>query len=646
MSKFWKRGLTAVLAAAMLLTGALAADWPQFLGEPETQGVSDGLSATTGSDLALRWEKLTGTTGADGTVTHTWTDVPGTPIVVGDDVYYYSSQYLRKLDLATGKELQSVKVYGEPVNPFFSYNAYGEGKLFVPCQTNNLNDGTGVDGCFFRVFDAETLQQLYVTESIAKGQMQSPVMYHDGYFVTGTYGRNGVYACFRAEDEDPTRPDEVKKAVWTVDSGSKYGFSFNGAAFVGEQCYFGCGSTLYVVDYKTGKTRTMNVGDGYAIRSTVVYSQEMKRLYVACNHPTEGASVFSYALDSTGMPETDTAKEWVSHTKNGGTQSTPVVYRGRLYLGGGGYTMGSQEPFHVIDADTMEEIYSVPVLTKGSAGISTAYATAENGWQVYIYLVPYAPKDETTSQLWIVKDRQGQTKAEYEAVDGIGHRQYCSQSVIVAEDGSLLWYNDAARLYCYENVKTLESGVFRDTRSHWAKEQIALLAKLGVVNGTGSGNFSPEAPVTRAQFVQMLAKLSGEAYTDCRSDAFTDVKTGDWCAPAVAWAVEKGITSGTGAGRFSPSAKITRQEMAVMLQRYVENVAKTQLLEKNAPVTFTDQSAIGDYAADAVRAMQCAGILSGIPADGGYRFAPRAKATRAQAAVMLAGLYQTLGQEN
>ena len=389
MRNFLKRGLTAVLAAAMLATSALAVDWPQFLGDPAAQGVSDGRSATVGSDLDLRWEKLTGTLGEDGVLTHTWNDVPGTPIVVGDYVYYYSSQYLRKVDLATGQEVKTAQVYGEPVNQFFIDIAYGEGKIFVPCQVNNMNDGTGVEGCFFRVFDADTLEQLYVTESIAKGQMQSPVMYHDGYFVTGTYGRNGVYAGFSAEDEDPTRPDEVKKAAWTVESGSKYGFSFNGAAFVGKYCYFGYGSTLYVVDYKTGDTRTYELGEGYANRSTIVYSTETNRLYVACNHPTEGASVFSFALDDTGMPVKETAKEWVSHTKGGGTQSSPVIYRGRLYIGGGGYTMGSNEPFHVVDANTMEEIYSVPILTKGSAGISTAYATAENNWQVYIYLVPY-----------------------------------------------------------------------------------------------------------------------------------------------------------------------------------------------------------------------------------------------------------------
>ena len=202
-------------------------------------------------------------------------------------------------------------------------------------------------------------------------------MYHDGYFVTGIYGRNAVYAGFTAEDEDPTRCDEVKPISWTVDPGSKYGFSFNGAAFVDDYCYFGCENLLYVVNYKTGNVRIFDIGEGHHISSTITYSGETKRLYVASNHPDAHAAVFSYELGADGMPLASTVREWVSEVENGGTQSSPVVYKGRLYLGGGGHSMGSNEPFHVLDAFTMKEIYSVPILSKGSAGISTAYATEE-----------------------------------------------------------------------------------------------------------------------------------------------------------------------------------------------------------------------------------------------------------------------------
>ena len=202
MNNILKKASAFLLAGALMMSTAAAADWPQFLGEEDSQGISEAQTPTNSSDIRLRWKKITGTE---------WTDVPGTPIVIGDYVYYYSSRYLRKIDLASGKEVKKVMVYGEPVNQFFINIAYGDGKIFVPCQQDNLNDAVEMDGCFLRVYDAETLEQLYITESISSGQMQSPVMYHDGYFVTGTYGRNGTYAAFTAEDEDLSRSDEIKK---------------------------------------------------------------------------------------------------------------------------------------------------------------------------------------------------------------------------------------------------------------------------------------------------------------------------------------------------------------------------------------------------------------------------------------------------
>lgn len=661
-----------VMTAVLLTTPVFAADWPQFLGEEGSRGVSDGKAPRSGAELGLRWQRLTGTLGEDGVMTHTWCDVPGTPIVVGDYVYYYSSQYIRKMELATGKEVCSAPVYGEPVNQFFIDIAYGDGKIFVPCQTNNLNDGIDVTGCFFRVYDADTLKQLYVTESIGKGQMQSPVIYHDGYFITGTYGRNGVYACFTSKDEDTSRDNEIKKATWISKTESKFAYTFAGGAFVGEYCYFACENKLRVVKYKTGEEKIFELPEGYVTHSTITYSDETDRLYVASNHPSEGTSILAYKLKSNGMPDASSALEWISGTEGGGTQSTPVIYNGRLYIGGGGYTMGSAEPFHVIDAATMKEIYSVPILTKGSAGISTAYATAENNYKVYIYMVPYAPVNDK-SQMWIITDSQGQTKAEYEIVDGVGVRQYCSQSVIVAHDGSLLWYNDAARIYCYEN-KTLKkdgtgtsgetsdlddltgidgnaadknnngsagSGVFSDTKNHWAKEKIAFLTNKGIINGTSADKFSPNDSITRAQFAQILAKMSAEDLSDYQQGSFTDVKASEWYAPAVNWAAERGIAAGSN-GKFSPNAKITRQDMAVMLQRYMENVYSRKTEATIAKIEFTDETMIAAYAKDAVTAMQTRGIISGIADGSGYRFEPTASATRAQAAVMIANLYQTI----
>lgn len=638
--KTGKKIISAALALTMTVSAltapAMAGDWPQFLGESSSQGVSDGAAPISGSEIGLRWERITGTEDENGVINYTWCDVPGTPIVVGDYVYCYSSQFLRKIDLATGQEVASARVYGSPVNQFFINIAYGEGKIFVPCQTDNLDDGVEIKGCFLRVFDAETLEQLYVTESLGSGQPQSPVMYSDGYFVTGIYGRNAVYAGFTAEDEDPTRTDEVKSISWSVKADSKYGFSFNGAAFVGEYCYFGCANRVFVVDYKTGEARSFTLGEEYAIRSTITYSEETERLYVACCEENSGAAIFSYKLKEDGMPDMDSVKCWASKTESGGTQSSPVIYKGRLYIGGGGHTMGSYEPFHVLDAFTLEEIYSVPIRSKGSAAISTAYATEENGWQVYIYMVPYAPNEQEHSELWIISDSQGQKEAKYEIVDDIGRRQYCSQSLIVASDGSLIWYNDAARLYCYENT----SGIFEDSRNHWAREDIAFLSKNGIVEGVGNNKFDPQGTITRAHFVQILANMSGDTLPESGSGIFSDVN-GEWFAPAVAWAVENGIAD-TDESEFRPNEPIIREDMALMLYRYVTKVAKAELPAVDEAISFADTTDITSDAVEAVSVMQRGGIINGIEIGGRVCFAPRQQATRAEASAMIARFYRAV----
>lgn len=630
-----KKLLSLCLSLVMLLAPALASDWPQFLGEESAQGLCQADSPTTAAQLSLRWQLTTSGEGANGM--QGWTDVPGTPILVGDYVYYYSSQYLRKVELTTGKEVATAKIYGTSVNQFFCNIAYGDGKIFVPCQTNNLDPENVVKGCFLRVYDAETLRQLYVTEKIPGGQMQSPIMYHDGYVVTGTYGRNSVYACFSTADTDPARSDEVKTMAWSVAADTKYGFSFCGAAFRGDYCYFAGSATLYVVNYKTGESRTYDLGEGYVSHSTLAYSQETQRLYVPANNPQGGASVFSFALGQDGMPQRETALEWQSGTAGGGTQSSPVIYKGRLYLGGGGGTMGSAEPFHVIDAVTMDEIYSVPILSKGSAAVTTAYATEENGYQVYLYMIPYAPVNDS-SQLWIIKDRQGQTKAEYEVVENVGKSQYCSQSVLLAEDGAMIWYNDAAALYCYEN-KEAPQEVFTDVRHHEAKEDILYLYDRGVVNGIGgTTRFAPEGTLTRSEFVQMLSKLSAAELENPQTQQFQDVAVDAWYAKAVHWASTTGLTTGVGGNRFAPLQTLTRQEVLVFAQRFVSGVMGQELPEIQEPRAFSDQDAIAPFAVSGVEQLQRWGILK---ADGSA-LDPTGNATRAYAAQIVAAISRAM----
>ncbi|MFR8251636.1 MAG: S-layer homology domain-containing protein, partial [Anaerovoracaceae bacterium] len=81
----------------------------------------------------------------------------------------------------------------------------------------------------------------------------------------------------------------------------------------------------------------------------------------------------------------------------------------------------------------------------------------------------------------------------------------------------------------------------------------------------------------------------------------------------------------------------TRQDMAVIIDRYVEKLAPKKLENVNDKVDFADNSSISSYAADAVASMQQAGIISG---KGANNFAPKDNATRAEACKMLAMVMQ------
>jgi len=178
---------------------------------------------------------------------------------------------------------------------------------------------------------------------------------------------------------------------------------------------------------------------------------------------------------------------------------------------------------------------------------------------------------------------------------------------------------------------------FKDV-SGWYTDYVSYLAARGIISGTGDGNFSPDANITRAQFVTVLARVSGDDFSGYASSEFSDVSTTDWFFKSVQWAYEKGVATGSD-GKFNPNASITRQDIAVMLARYADKVAGYTLPETNSVAAFTDSAQISAYASNAVTAMQQAGIISG---NGNGSFAPAANATRAQAAKTIAVLLQSM----
>ena len=119
--------------------------------------------------------------------------------------------------------------------------------------------------------------------------------------------------------------------------------------------------------------------------------------------------------------------------------------------------------------------------------------------------------------------------------------------------------------------------------------------------------------------------------SDYTSQNFADVNSQMYYSPYIAWANNMGIVGGVGQGRFAPDKVLTREEMAVMMSKFLK-VSNKNLNAKGTVTSFNDGSNIESWAKDAVSEMARLGVVSGM---GDGNFAPKKPFTRAQVAQVL-----------
>ena len=149
-------------------------------------------------------------------------------------------------------------------------------------------------------------------------------------------------------------------------------------------------------------------------------------------------------------------------------------------------------------------------------------------------------------------------------------------------------------------------------------------AERGITGGTGDGGFAPDTACTRGQIVTFLWRAVGSPEPE-NTGSFSDVSLDAYYAKAVAWAVENGITGGTGDGKFSPDAVCSRAQTVTFLYRASGSPAVEGSLK------FTDVAA-NSYYADAVLWASENGITSG---TSDTTFSPDNDCTRAQVITFL-----------
>ena len=196
-------------------------------------------------------------------------------------------------------------------------------------------------------------------------------------------------------------------------------------------------------------------------------------------------------------------------------------------------------------------------------------------------------------------------------------------------DGKFTFTMPASKVTVSAEFAEIETLDFADVSTDaYYYEAVKWAAKKGITGGIGNGLFGPNQPCTRAQIVTFLWRAAGSPEPKAMS-SFSDVSADSYYAKAVAWAVENGITTGTGDGKFSPDATCTRAQSVTFLFRAIGKLVDSK-------AEFSDVLT-DSYYANAVAWAVENGVTNGI---GDGLFGPDNSCTRAQIVTFLFRAYQ------
>lgn len=169
--------------------------------------------------------------------------------------------------------------------------------------------------------------------------------------------------------------------------------------------------------------------------------------------------------------------------------------------------------------------------------------------------------------------------------------------------------------------------------SDWYVTSAAWVSQRGFMTGIGgTTQMAPDATTSRAMVVAVLSRL-GAIDADSEGTGslrFPDVSQGDWFAEAVAWGVGSGVVEGYGDGTFRPNQDVTREQVAIFLMRYAQQLGLSTAPSGDLSA-YPDADQVGEWGA---RAMSWA-VANGIITGKSGLLAPQANATRAEFATML-----------
>jgi hypothetical protein len=172
------------------------------------------------------------------------------------------------------------------------------------------------------------------------------------------------------------------------------------------------------------------------------------------------------------------------------------------------------------------------------------------------------------------------------------------------------------------------------SESSWYSNAVGFLAARSITSGTDEEHFSPNAAISRGQFIVLLLNAYGITPDATVTDNFTDAGN-TYYTNYLATAKRLGVATGSGDNQFKPDVKITRQELFTLLYRSLVELGELPSEKTTATLSsFSDAGEIAGYAQEALQALVERGVVSG--ANGTIN--PKAVTTRAEAAQVIYNL--------
>jgi len=271
----------------------------------------------------------------------------------------------------------------------------------------------------------------------------------------------------------------------------------------------------------------------------------------------------------------------------------------------------------IIEPELQVTAYSLNgvLIVRGTTGADRISVYRENGEQEMIY------PGEGGQFSRILPIMEGEDTLRVMAVDSV--------------NGGIKGQDVAIKIYPGQPVKE----DYTDISDHWAQEYIKSLSSQGIVSGFSDGSFRPDDPISRVEFITMLARANAWSISAYRNNIyFSDNQNIPWWAvEAVYAAKERGIIQGYPDGSLGADRPLTRSELAVIIGRVLGKADSG--IEQDAVLPYADTEQIPDWSYKQFKTLYDKGLLQALRLE---KLEPQKLVTRAEAVTTLVQLSKIL----